>query len=400
MWLLTATCVLAACGGNEFTSNAGGSGGAAANAGTSNGGSDHGGSANGGMPSGGATAHGGMPSGGTTAHGGGGAGGNGGTAGHGGSTSAGAGGKTSTDCATCAAGTYCQDGVNRCRPCADFTRLQFAAPEKLATVSQTEAGDERFPRPGVTSSDLFYRSGKPGFEQIWYDANPVSGPGQSITPAAPPNPLMQPAASGALYAPNKITPQNLFFDHFDVATNSRQIMLASWPASDLSNAQAAPPPLNGMGDNYSIAIAGDVKRAYWMSTRNAKGAQLFWSDISSGTATDPEVLSLTVGSQKCPLSGDDATPWVDPAGSVLLFRSVSVDDNCLPNDSGGYDLFAAPLSKDTGLATTSGIPLSALNIIGGGSNETDPAFSADACFIYYASDNGSADYDIYRAARN
>ena len=52
------------------------------------------------------------------------------------------------------------------------------------------------------------------------------------------------------------------------------------------------------------------------------------------------------------------------------------------------------------MSFASGIPLSSLNVIGGGSNETDPSFSADACVIYYASDSGSTDFDIYRATRD
>src|SRR6202000_1998376 len=126
-------------------------------------------------------------------------------------------------------------------------------------------------------------------------------------------------------------------------------------------------------------------RAYWMSTRNGKGAQLVTSAIVNGLPSDPTVVDLQVGTKMCPFTGDDATPWVNLAGTLLLFRSVSLEDDCVtPNDSGAYDIYAAPLAKDTGLPTTSGISLSSLNVIGGGSNETDPSLSADACFIYYA----------------
>ena len=49
--------------------------------------------------------------------------------------------------------------------------------------------------------------------------------------------------------------------------------------------------------------------------------------------------------------------------------------------------------------TATAVPLAALNVIGGGSDQTDPAFSPDFCAVYYASDNGSGDYDLYRALR-
>jgi hypothetical protein len=76
-----------------------------------------------------------------------------------------------------------------------------------------------------------------------------------------------------------------------------------------------------------------------------------------------------------------------------------MDDTCQPNDSGAYDLFASPLGKD-GLPLTPGTPLSNLNNTGGMSNETDASLSQDSCTIYFASDSGKGDFDLYRAARN
>jgi hypothetical protein len=121
-----------------------------------------------------------------------------------------------------------------------------------------------------------------------------------------------------------------------------------------------------------------------------------------GAVTDPAVLDLQVqiGTSKCHRVGDDATPWVNAAGTLRLFRNESLDEKCAPNDSGAFDLYAVPLSKDTGLPTAAGVALAALNNTVGASTETDPSLSADSCFIYFASDSGTRDFDLYRAARN
>ncbi len=109
-------------------------------------------------------------------------------------------------------------------------------------------------------------------------------------------------------------------------------------------------------------------------------------------------LKIKIGSADCDRLGDDATPWVNLNGTLLLFSAESMSDNCQPNDSNAHDLFAVPLAKD-GTPTRSAIPLSALNNAGSASDETDPSLAPDSCSIYFASDSGTGNYDLYRAAR-
>ncbi|HWZ91635.1 MAG TPA: hypothetical protein VNW92_22390 [Polyangiaceae bacterium] len=390
--ILSGALWLAGCGGGSFTANAGGNG-AAGDASSSGGDSGGGGDSSGATGGGGGAS--GSAVGGTSGSstGGGGASAAGGSKGSAGS--AGAGGQPATTC-DCAAGSYCQDGTNKCRLCSDFSRLEFAPAEKLATLNQTPNGNARFPRTGSGASDLFYRTGADSAGRIWYAPNPVSGPGSALSTLS----ATGTADSGPLLAAG-VLQQNFFFDHLD-ASMQRHIMVANWASGALTTPSAAPAPLNGTASDFSIAIAPGVARAYWMSTRNAKAtADLLWVDVNGATTT-PAVLDLEVqaGAKSCPRLGDDATPWVNSAGTLLLFRSESIDDNCAPNDSGAFDLYAAPLSKDTGLAAAPAVPLSALNNTGSVSTETDPSFSSDACYIYFASNNGTANFDAYRAARN
>jgi len=70
--------------------------------------------------------------------------------------------------------------VNKCKDCSNFSRFEFAPPEKLATLSQ--GGNQRFPRAASAGADLFYRPGAAGVERIWYAAAPVSGVGVPLSP--------------------------------------------------------------------------------------------------------------------------------------------------------------------------------------------------------------------------
>jgi hypothetical protein len=371
--VLSALLFAAGCGGSQFTAQASAGGSAGESNATDSAGAA--GEAEGGTSGGGV------------------GGGAAGTAGVAGSA-----GKPATAC-DCAKGSYCQDGTTTCRKCSDFSLLEFAAPEKLATVSQNAAGKERFPRAASVGLDLFYRAGSDLKQSIWYAASPVSGVGKQLIGAVG-------IVSGPLFAPG-FTTQNFFFDRADAMTGLRQIMAGVWIGGALTGAaDAVPAPINaasGAKDDFSVAIAADVKRVYWMSARNKNPEpDLVWTTYSAtGSAPEPTVLNLQVqaGAGKCARLGDDATPWVNAAGTLLLFRSESMNDNCEANDSGAYDLFATPLGKD-GLPLGPGVALSALNNTGGMSTETDPSLSQDSCTIYFASGIGQGDFDLYRAARN
>jgi hypothetical protein len=378
-WLL-ALLATAACGGNEFTSGAtggaGGSGGAGKGGG---GGAQNGGSA--GKSSGGSS---GSAQGGSSGNGGGGSG---------------SGGSPPT--CICEPGEYCQVTTNTCRLCSDFSRLAFAAPEKIATISSSTAGQQRFPRVGASETELFYRAGPSGDEKIWQTPDYTAGYGTVASEGGQ-------IDSGALFLGVGAEP-NLIFDRVETQT-TRRVVTATWNGT-LSNMQLAPVPLNpdsGASSDYSIAVAGspggNASRAFWMSTRFGAGPSLVTAEL---TAADAEVVSLmipTPGGLTCSRSGADATPWVTPNGDFMLFRAFPMDDNCQPTDGDATDLYAAILVPGTGQPppATTAIPLADVNRSTGSSSETDPSLSADLCALYYASDSGEGvyEFDIFRAVRH
>jgi WD40 repeat protein len=306
-------------------------------------------------------------------------------------SSAGSAGKPPVSC-DCVAGEYCQDGTNKCRKCADYSRLEFGAAQRLSTLTQSPQSSERFARPAIPGSALFYVSGAPDSSKILYTASPVSGVGTALTSAGQ-------VESGPLFV-NGFADQNLFFDRQQ--PGGRKLRMALWTAPAVLTKDALlPEPLNAAdSDDYSIAISPNTGHVYWMSTRNGQ-AELLWQATSTSAPPPPAVLDLNVkaGTAECPRSGDDATPWVNLAGTLLLFRNPSLNEDCTPNDSGATDLFAAPLSKD-GTPLAAAVALASLNVTGGMSRETDPSLSSDACAVYFASDSGTGDFDLYKATRN
>jgi WD40 repeat protein len=304
--------------------------------------------------------------------------------------SAGSAGKPVASC-DCSAGEYCQDGTGTCRKCAEFARLEFGAAQKLTTLAQGSQSSERFPRTASAGSALFYVSGAPDNSKIMYAATPVSGVGVPVSIATQ-------VDSGPLYVAG-FAEQNLFFDRRQ--GSERRLMMALWSAPALLiKEQLVPEPINAPGfDDYSIAVSPNTGHVYWMSTRNGQ-AELLWQATSSSAPTPPAVLELKIraGTAECARTGEDATPWVNVAGTLLLIRNPSLNDDCEPNDSGATDLFAAPLAKD-GTPLAPAISLGSLNTLGGMSRETDPSLSPDSCFIYFASDNGTGNFDLYKAPR-
>lgn len=298
-------------------------------------------------------------------------------------------GKPAVGC-DCIPGEYCQDATNKCRKCADFSRLEFGDAQKLTTLGAQSS--VRFARSGGTGSALFYLSGAADKAKIWFTAAPVSGVGTQVSGSGN-------VESGPLYVEG-FQEQNLFFDRQQ--SSGRKLMMALWTSPALVTKEALVPGAINVADSedYSIAISPNTGHVYWMSTRNGD-AELLWQPTSTSAPPPPAVLDLKVkaGTTECPRAGDDATPWVNVMGSLLLFRNPSVNDSCEPNDSGATDLFAAPLNKD-GTPLAAATSLASLDATGGMSWETDPSLSPDSCTIYFASDSGTGDFDLYKAPRD
>ncbi len=364
-WMLSSLALFlcsSACGGGEFTSQAGGSGGSAA--------SGTGGGSGGGSNAGAAGASAGA----------GGRAGNGGSAGNGGAGNS----------CNCDEGQYCRNGT--CRDCDDFSSLEFATPELLEGPSQNDEGSMRFPRSGDSEQSLFYSTG-----HLYYAPDFASAPGTHISAtAAPPE-----EAPLYIESPGSLNFDLLFTRQVNDVNANRHIVTADWNGSAFTGVTDAPAPVNmDLFDDYSVALATANARFWWMSTRNASPQLL--------TAVQGDLVAELVEPQvpagnniACHAQGEDLTPWVTREGDLLLFSAQVADTQCTVLDDGATDLYAALLDND-GQPAGVGIALSDVNIRDKVSSEVSPSFSPDYCFLYFASDGGEDrgyEFQLYRAAR-
>lgn len=382
---------LPACSGARFKSGEGASAGRAISAGGSAGSRAEGGASGepGDAGTGGSAGGAGRAGGGAAGSGGASGSASSGTAGL--AAMAGAGAVGGSASCSCNAGEYCR--AERCYPCTDLSKLDFAPPEPI-----DDTAGLRFPRSGPSDVSLFFTRTDSPASGLWYvpelgASAPLALGGQDA-----------PARSGLLFVgPAGMLGYDVLFD--EVGANGRSIRAASFESSALANTAAARAPLaGGYFDDYSVAYASTPGRAYWMSTRDGAPA-LYTGLLGSDTFTLVELTIPATGTAgtSCPRQGDDATPWVTPDGRLLLFRAVPLDGDCTPVDGDASDLYAALLDSATGLPRANAIvALNGVNTTGDASVESDPSFSADLCTLYLASDGGGAEghqFRLFRALR-
>jgi hypothetical protein len=379
---IAAVIVAIACGGSEFSSNG--------DAGT--GGSGGGGGSLGKSGSGGASGSAGNPGGAGGAGGGGGASGSGGTGGGSGGT--GGGGPCSN--VTCGSTEYCNGDTGKCAVCSNLARFRFGQPERIEAVSTLVAGNQRFPRVAQSPVGMLFRMGTDGEELSLWLTPDFNQPGSEQPFGASVDSPGQ-AESGALEAETHLPSGedvNLFFDRAESDGFSRRDLLATFHSGPTSsNGIRLPAPFNAeptepASSNYSIAVATQVARAWWMTDRNDPAGELVTAPLTAG-ATATRVDLATPGG--CQRSGADATPWVPADASLMLFRYF---ENC--EAAGPNDLFVVLLAP-SGAPAGAALPLEDVNRPA--SDETDPSMSADLCWLYFASDGGQGEFDVYRAPR-
>ena len=359
---------LVGCGGQEFSSNSGGSGNSGGNAGSkATGGSSSG--ANGGSGVAGDDAMGGSPD-------------TGGTAGTGGVVSSG--------CA-CLPGQYCRDASSDCFDCTELSRLRFHTPERLDAVS-SDTQASHFPRVGESSTDLVYSATGVGLR---YTTDSSTSAGSAVAQSVPqdsgPLLLEQSVSSGMVGVDF-----NFVFDR-QTEVNKRVLFFGQWQGG-LTLASEAPGPYNGGSSDYSMAIATNpsddgIARAFWMTDRDTNlGLTLVTGLFTANSPGGP--VNLSVGQASCAPEKADLSPWVTPDGKTLLFSTTRVDGNCTTTNQ-GKDIYTALLQPATGQPTAAAVPVSDVN---GPGNDVDPSFSRDFCDLYFASDRDGA-YAVYRAHR-
>jgi hypothetical protein len=279
-----------------------------------------------------------------------------------------------------------------CRPCSDISSIEFSEPVEI--LDHPDAG-LRFPRPAGRDEAIFFTLASSAVSELWYTDDPEASASFRLGDA------QTAFRSGLVPVSGGSPPFEVVFD--ERSDSLRIARSATWDGQALSNEATLGSPLSPGGfDTYSLAVAANTGRYYWMSTRDGPRT-LRTGLLGSG---QEGVVELAVpargGGEPCARTGDDATPWVSENGSLMLFSAPAFDAQCAPLDGGASDLYAVPLAPSTGLALATAVALATVSRTEDTSSETDPSFSPDLCRIYFASDGGQAgghDFRLYRAER-
>jgi len=307
--------------------------------------------------------------------------------------SGGSGGVTPVGC-NCKPEQYCRDGTLDCFDCAKLNRLNFATPERLATVSDNGQGSH-FPRVGATNTELLYRFEGTGLR---YTTDASTSPGGNVegTVATDSGPLLLSADVSS------VDTMSMGFNFlFDRVENGRRSLYVGQWKDGLSAFEPAPSPYNETKNDYSIAVAlkptaDGIARAFWMTDRdtpNSMGTPRLVTAVAVADAPAAPV-NLRIGQDTCPATDQDLAPWVTGDGKTLLVSHTRFDANCKATGQ-GKDIYAALLEPGTGLPTAPALPM---NDVNSPMNDVEPSFSADLCDLYFASDRDGK-FGLYRAHR-
>jgi hypothetical protein len=296
----------------------------------------------------------------------------------------------------CAPHQYCRDGSTDCYDCSSMNRMNFAAPERLATLDS----GTRYPRGGSSTTDLFYADGS----GLRYTSDFATSAGNSpnATAAGDAGPLLASSSVKGATLPNAMLESfNFLFDR--QYNGGRKLFIANWQGG-LMSPELAPVPYNSDKSDYSPALAqpqNDSPRLYWMTTRDM-ATQLVLG-ILDGKASAPVPVKLRIGQDACtPLPTDtELSPWVTSDGQMLLLSHSRLDANCAAT-SQGKDIYTVLLSPTDGQPIPqmgdTPTPARPMNDVNSAMDDVDPSFSADMCDLYFAS-NRDGKYAIYRAHR-
>ncbi|MCU0657012.1 MAG: hypothetical protein MUF64_17675 [Polyangiaceae bacterium] len=151
------------------------------------------------------------------------------------------------------------------------------------------------------------------------------------------------------------------------------------------------------GEDYSPAVANQVGRMFWMSTRPSNSnPRLLTARI--GEVADPNVQQVNLGKvYDCNTS--DLAPWTNPEGTALLLSTQheGPGGGCLA----GRDIWLVSMSNGQPLLQD-GQPvlrrLTDLNISASDVDDGEAAFGGGLCAIFFSSNRGG-NHEIYRATR-
>lgn len=374
-------CSLVACGGDDFESSKGGSGGTA---------------------TGGSAGAGGTTSGGTSGVGGSGA--LGGTAGVGGSGAlggtAGAGGKPPCTDESCGNDEYCHDQSGECRKCTDPDEFTFFPPQPITIINAAHADkDLHAPRQLEDGAPaLVYSVGYSVYDrQLWVTENYTQNAGFAFPPPVDIAPTAE--SSGLVILPPSDGPLQSFallYDHHVESTFDLDMYGSEYDAIGMlfKDPIKLPAPFNTTSSSdWSPAYSQVSQRLWWVSNRdNALAPKLYTASTAPGPAAVANIVPLTTYSPPCPITDGDLGPWVAPGGYLILFHGQEKFAGCANGSKN--DIYIAALDANGGALPALPVEVNLQN-----TQDEWPSMSFDMCTLYFSSQRNGANHTQLYAAR-
>jgi hypothetical protein len=320
------------------------------------------------------------------------------------SSSSGTGGAPACTAGACqVAGEYCNPASGACEACTELDRFQFGAPQPLGL---TAAGyNALYPRVDGDTQDLYLdlQSVSSHLDQLAV-AHATSG-----TPAWPTASLLpQLGGSHNDRGPLYLADPSLLSGLIDPTLAKSGMPVLLFDSDRMGSRLIFAVPLQGstpsslllptdatQASQVAMAMAAPTPRLFWVGD----GAGSTSVRLLTGTASasvPPVSVTITLDSGcPAPLAG---TPWVTPAGDLLLFTSprYEASPGCAVDDATVTHLYQVPLDA-TGQPTGPATPVFADDA----SIDATPSLTPDQCTLLFARvDVSSSTAQIYAATRD
>jgi hypothetical protein len=297
----------------------------------------------------------------------------------------------------CDAGSFCAVATSTCTLCSDLSSLGFGAAEKLDGPNILGAS-QRFPRATHNDLELIFRATPNATSEtrLYWMPDWTQAGGGELTGVPLPGKESGPLEALGIDDASPLK-GNFFYDVATIAPN-RALRMANRSGGSVTDVLPVPAPFNGVGSaDFSLAIAPEASRAWWMTTRfglpDFEPVLVTLGIVADTTMPAPVVLK--VPPINCNRLGADATPWVTRDGKIMVFRAIELDLTCQVV-ADAHDLYLVRLEPN-GLPSGTATRLDSASVLG--RDDTDPSLSPDLCWLYFSAGAGEGEYDLFRAPR-
>jgi hypothetical protein len=320
------------------------------------------------------------------------------------SASSGTGGTAACTTGSCAAGEYCNSTTGACVACAQLDRVQFGAPQPIGLTAT--GYNALYPRVDGDTGDLYLdlQNAASHLDQLAIAAA-MSG----STPWPMASLLTELGGTHNDRGPLYLADPSLLTGLIDPGLAKSGMPVLLFDSDRMGSRLLFAVPLQGSSPSSLLLSSGATQASRVAMAMAAPTPRLFWVGDGAGSttvrlltmtpaqSTPPTAVNITLdGGCAAPLAD---TPWVTPAGDLLLFTSPSygASPGCAVVSAPVTHLYQVPLDA-TGQPTANAVPVFPDDTV---DIDATPALTPDRCTLLFARvDTTSSTANIYGAPRN